>query len=282
MGVQGQRPVVRPSQRAAPGNGNTLVADTTGTAVVEYKPNGVEVWRYSDRDDASLVLPYSAQRLSNGNTLITDRGSGSVIEVDSAKRIVWRYGDGTAGLEPGRLVDPVYAVRISGGNTLIVDANGGYRVIEVRSSDYDPSKPANGYSSSSIVWRYGADGVSGVGAGRLAGPMQAQRLSNGRTLIADSGGHRVIEVDSSGSIKWQFGKAGDPGSSLSQLQSPVSAQRRADGTTLIVDRDNHRLLSVDSQRRAQRVNTGPSVLTADRTRHVEQEPHSSRIRATIG
>ncbi len=253
---KGSTPAFDPRSARRLSNGNTLVADTNGKAVVEYSPSGAKVWWYDSLHDPSLTLPYSAQRLSNGHTLITDRGSRSVIEVDSAKQVVWRYGDGTAGLEPGRLADPVYAVRIGGGNTLIVDANDGYRVVEVRSSDYDPTQPSDGYSASSIVWRYGTDGVSGVSAGRLAGPMQAQRLSNGRTLITDAGGHRVIEVDPSGSVKWQFGKTAEPGSDLSHLRSPVSAQRQSDGTTLIVDRDNARLLSVDADRRAERVDTG--------------------------
>ena len=176
------------------------------------------------------TAPYAAQRLSNGHTLITDRGSGSVIEVDSAKKVVWRYGDGTAGLEAGRLVDPVYAVRIGGGNTLIVDSTGGYRVIEVRSSDYDSSQAANGYSASSIVWRYGTDGVSGVGAGKLAGPMQAQRLSERPHLIADAGGHRVIEVDPSGTIKWQFGKSGSRRARTSHIsEAPRRRSAKATG-----------------------------------------------------
>ena len=252
---KGSSPSFDPRTAQRLSNGNTLVADTNGRAVVEYSPSGKVVWRYSSGNDASLAAPYSAQRLSNGHTLITDRGSGSVIEVDSAKRVVWRYGDGTAGLEAGRLVDPVYAQRTGAGNTLIVDSNGGYRVIEVRSSDYDSSQPNNGYSASSIVWRYGTDGVSGVGAGRLAGPMQAQRLSNGHTLIADAGGHRVLQVDPSGSTVWQFGKSGQAGSDMTHLRGPASAQRQTDGTTLIVDRDNARLLKVDSQGKAERIDT---------------------------
>jgi len=223
-------------------NGNTLVTDTSGRAVVEYSSSGKVVWRYSSGDNRDLIAPYAAQRLSDRHTLITDYGSGSVIEVDDtdAKKVVWSY-NGTTG-DAGTLNQPTAAVRLSSERTLIVDS-GNHRVIVVAK---DGSKK----------WQYGTTGTSGYKDDQLNQPVQAQRLSNGNTLITDSGNHRVIEVDADGKVKWQFGKSGVKGSDMSHLSSPSSAQRQSDGTTLIADRDNNRLLKVSSTGNAERVDTG--------------------------
>jgi len=72
----------------------------------------------------------------------------------------------------------------------------------------------------------------------LTEPMDAERLSGGNTLIAEFGGDRVIEVDSAGTIVWE--KAG--------LSSPFDAERLSNGNTLIVEAKvvDGRVLEVDS------------------------------------
>ncbi len=199
------------------------------------------MWSYTRlADNPALLNVYSAQRLPNGNTLIVDRRADFVIEVTPAKEIVWRYGAQTDSLQPGSLYDPFSAVRLANGNTLIVDNRGGTRVIEVRSSDYDPADPALGYTADSIVWQYGQAGDAGIGTNQLASPRFAQRLANGNTLITDAGdqvyaGHRVIEVTPGGDIVWQYGVAGEVGRDLGHLDKPAAAQRLANGNTLIVE-----------------------------------------------
>lgn len=244
-------------------DGHTLVADSAGARVIEYDENGKAVWSYDTGDNPTLLKPYHAQRLAStvsgqrGNTLIVDREGRSVIEVDSSKKVVWRYGTGAHSTDSGALSDPVYAVRLAGGNTLIADNDGGHRVIEVRTSDYDPALPSDGYLASSVVWRFGVDGVEGNTNGRVAAPRHAQRLPNGNTLIADEEAHHVIEVDPSGTIVWQYGKAGVRGSDSNRLDSPTAAQRQSDGTTLITDSGNARIIRVSSNLKTiEKINTG--------------------------
>jgi hypothetical protein len=68
-------------------------------------------------------------------------------------------------------------------------------------------------------------------------------LSNGGTLIADTGNHRVVEVRDQ-SIVWQFGKPGEPGSGPRHLSQPRGAERTEHGTMLISDFGNRRVLEV--------------------------------------
>ena len=83
-------------------------------------------------------------------------------------------------------------------------------------------------SAGSIVWEKAG----------LNLPQDAERLSNGNTLITEYGDQRVIEIDSTGSIVWE--KTG--------LSSPFDAERLSNGNTLIVEAkvDNGRVIEVDS------------------------------------
>jgi len=74
-------------------------------------------------------------------------------------------------------------------------------------------------------------------------PRSAQRLSNGRTLVADTASARVVEYDGNGDEKWAYAK---------DLVTPYSAQRLASsvsgkkGNTLIVDRGGRSVIEVDA------------------------------------
>ena len=90
-------------------NGNTLTACQTRTA--EFSPDGRRVWEYPG-------LSYSAQRLANGNTLISQYNMHRIVEVTPDKRIVWVF--------PEKF--PCDAYRLRNGNTLIANFR---RAIEV-------------------------------------------------------------------------------------------------------------------------------------------------------
>ncbi len=231
-------------------NGNVLMASRTNE-VLEVNRQKRIVWSYTRLgDDPELINVYSAQRLPNGNTLITDRRADFVIEVTPGKQVVWRYGAQPDTYTPGSLYDPFSAVRLPNGNTLIADNRGATRVLEIRSSDYDPAAPDLGYTEESIVWRYGRDNDAGVGAGQLASPRHAVRLASGNTLITDAAtqdavGNRVIEVTPAGDIVWQFGVAGEAGTDETRLNTPSGAQRLANGNTVIIEEDGARMLEVD-------------------------------------
>jgi hypothetical protein len=231
-------------------NGNVLIASRTNEVLEVTRANRI-VWSYTRlADNPDLINVYSAQRLPNGNTLITDRRADFIIEVNPAKQIVWRYGAVFESLTPGSVVDPFSAMRLPNGNTLITDNRFATRVLEVRSSDYDPAAPNLGYTEDSIVWRYGRDNDGGTGPGQLASPRFAQRLANGNTLITDSadqvfGGHRVIEITPGGQIVWQYGQAGIPGTEPGLLRQPSTAIRLENGNTIITEEGTSRVLEVD-------------------------------------
>jgi outer membrane protein assembly factor BamB len=135
------------------------------------------------------------------------------------------------------------------GNVLIADQYNN-RVIEVtREGD--------------IVWSFG-DGSSLPGPTSIVAPNDAERLPNGRTLIAGTGAppgsestclagcmdSRVLIVDdASGVIVWQYGSAGVTGGGPGQLWAPVVAVlvpiASASGDhILITDQGNQRVIEV--------------------------------------
>ena len=129
-------------------------------------------------------------------------------------------------------MDPFTAEPLPGGRTLISDSLG-FRVIEIVDA------------TGEIVWSYGTFNVSGPGPGLLNRPHSAQRLANGNTLICDSEGNRVIEVNRGGTTVWSFG-TGVRGSGPNQVFNPNSAVRvEQSGDTIISDSDNNRVIVVD-------------------------------------
>jgi hypothetical protein len=157
------------------------------------------VWQYGTTDVPGagvdqLADPFCATQIAaapgqaSGNVLIADSNDNHrVIEVRaddyvaggadlgySAGSVVWQYGvTGETGTAPGYLNQARSPQRLPNGDTLITDASG-RRIIEVRTSDYDPSKPANGYDAASIVWQY-VDGVDGP----LRDPNTARMVTGG-------------------------------------------------------------------------------------------------------
>jgi hypothetical protein len=145
------------------------------------------VWQYGQTDTPGagtdrLADPFCATQIAptagqtSGNVLIADsQDNHRVIEVRAddfaelgapdhgftASSVVWQYGvTGQPGKDPGYLLFARSPQRLPNGDTLLTDS-ANKRILVVRSSDYDPTKPANGYTQSSIVWSY-EDGVDGT------------------------------------------------------------------------------------------------------------------------
>jgi outer membrane protein assembly factor BamB len=129
------------------------------------------------------------------------------------------------------------------GNVLISDQFNN-RVIEV-----DRNK--------NIVWTFGSGDptLCNPGPGAIIGLNDAERLSDGLTLLAGTGippgasslmpagcvDNRVIVVNQSGKIVWQFGTVG-PGS---PLNVPVFAIQLPNHNFLITDQSNERVIEVN-------------------------------------
>ena len=199
--------------------GGVLLTDSAGGKVRLLSSSGAVTWEVGPGDLAELVRPVHAGALaSDGAVLVTDAGSNAVLLVSRARLVEWRYGPD----DDGALEGLTSASLVPGsGNVLITDTEAG-RVFEV-----DPDKQ--------IVW-------SSLVAGR---PRDAQRLSDGRTLVVDEAGHRVVILSPTGDqVVWQYGETDVAGSGMGHLDTPVSAELLSDGSILIADAGNGRIVQV--------------------------------------
>lgn len=137
------------------------------------------------------------------------------------------------------------------GNILISDQFNN-RVIEVNPVTKD------------IVWSFGSGNSSlcNPGPGAIIGTNDAERLSDGLTLIAGTGlpagalgsmskgcvDNRVIVVNQAGQIVWQYGQAGVTGSDPNMLNAPVFAIQLSNHDILITDQGNNRIIEVNQQK----------------------------------
>jgi len=139
-------------------SGNTLIACTEASIVVEVNPEKSTVWKV-----ALDGRPVDARRLDDGNTLVALQNAQKVIEVDpTGKKVSELNGVGAV----------FSAQRLPDGNTLVCSLN----LPQIR--EYDPS--------GNVVWSKGG----------FTNPYTAQRLADGNTMVVDRSG--VTEVDLSG------------------------------------------------------------------------------------
>ena len=119
-------------------------------------------------------------------------------------------------------------------------------------------------ASKQIVWSFGSGNPSlcNPGPGAIIGLNDAERLSEGLTLLAGTGitagvssfmpngcvDNRVIVVNQSGKIVWQYGQAGVTGSGPNQLNVPVFAIQLPNHDFLITDQGNNRVIEVNKQK----------------------------------
>jgi hypothetical protein len=166
--------------------GTILVADTGNKAVAEVDRTGKIVWSFSK----AMSQPVYAQRLASGNTLITDAGYNRVMEVDPRGAYVWHYdGQGAASADP-------YAMQSFGVRQTV-------RRFDAPVTSPDPAVPTTDPADPTDPGNAAPPPPAG-----LYLPRMATRLTNGNTLIADSGNQRVLEVNSVGQIVWEIGNQG--------------------------------------------------------------------------
>ena len=137
------------------------------------------------------------------------------------------------------------------GNVLISDQFNN-RVIEVNPATKD------------IVWSFGSGNpaLCNPGLGAIIGTNDAERLSDGLTLIAGTGlpagasnsmskgcvDNRVIAVNQAGRIMWQYGQAGVTGSDPNMLNAPVFSIQLPNHNFLITDQGNNRIIEVNEEK----------------------------------
>ena len=91
--------------------GTFLVAHMDLNKVVEYGPDGKEIW------SVNAPSAWAAVRLKNGNTLISGNQHGYVREIDRSGRVVWEITKNELAGYPLATVQEVS--RLKNGNTLI-------------------------------------------------------------------------------------------------------------------------------------------------------------------
>jgi hypothetical protein len=115
-----------------------------------------------------------------------------------------------------------------------------------------------------IVWSFGSGNPSlcNPGPHSIIGSNDAERISNGLTLISGTGippntipqmpkgctDNRVIVVNQGGNIVWQYGRAGVTGSGPNELNTPVFAIQLPNHDILITDQGNNRIIEVNLQK----------------------------------
>ena len=154
------------------------------------------------------------------------------------------------------------------GNILISDQFNN-RIIEVNPVTKD------------IVWSFGSGNSSlcNPGPGAIIGTNDAERLSDGLTLIAGTGlpagasnfmskgciDNRIIVVNQVGQIVWQYGQAGVTGSGSDMLNAPVFAIQLPNHNFLITDQGNNRIIEVNKEKQivwSYGPTSGPGVLNS--------------------
>lgn len=181
-------------------NGNTMIAESGNSRIIEVNPKGQFVKTIPLKVDVSR--PHSdtrmVRKLNNGHYLVCQEAEGVVREYDGDGKVVWEYaldlGDRTA--SPGHGVEGhgtnVYgAIRLKNGNTLIAGGNNN-RVLEVT-----PEKK--------IVWSIDQKELPGI---TLAWVTTLHVLKNGNIVIgnchAGETNPQLIEVTRNKKVVWTF------------------------------------------------------------------------------
>jgi len=127
-------------------------------------------------------------RLENGNFQLSIRNFDVLVEVDpDSDDVVDVIGEPRETSDDPILHEQHNPHRLESQGTVLVANSEGDEVIEVDTE------------TESVVWRFTGDRQP------LRWPRDADRLPNGHTLITDSLGFRVLEIDREGEVVWEYG-----------------------------------------------------------------------------
>ena len=272
---------------------DVLICDQGAGRVFVVAADHKLVWQYgtvgtSGSGVDQLDSPASAQWLANGNTsaditddgnvAICDAGNHRVIVVRasdystasagngfSQASIIWRYGKpGAPGTGVDQLEAPVSVQQMttgrSRGDLLICDRQAG-RVLEVRHGDFEASQPDDGFTASSIVWRFPGSGTTST----LSSPSCALgSYGSDQTIwIADSGNGRILGVStrstrlvkgrltvsqrpSRHAVFADYGPSPSAGF-VGSLTAPASLSQAGNGSLVVADPGARRLVALGAK-----------------------------------
>jgi hypothetical protein len=173
-----------------------LVADITSDSVYMLNTsNDIVEWRWDAVSDFSMedggqVSDWThlndVERLDDGRVMVSLRNLDQVVFVDPDHGPVeeWTLGKDDNHSRLYEQHNPDYVPRERGGPAVIVSDSENDRIIEYQRE--------NGTWRQTWVWS----------DERMHWPRDADRLPSGNTLVTDSNGNRILEVNSSGDIVW--------------------------------------------------------------------------------
>jgi len=206
----------------------SMMGDQTSKVILLHNDTTLALWTYDASEIGGISFGHSAN-IQGDEMILSDTDHDRVVIVKAANgmysqspsfQVVWNSEEDT----DIQLDYPNDAEFLANGNLLITDKLN-HRVIEVNRT------------SGAIVWQFGETGQTGSGSSHLAGPHNADRLTNGNTIISDSDNRRILEVDPAESIVREF----QPG----YLNWPRDADDLGDNRLLISDSNNGRVIMVD-------------------------------------
>lgn len=157
----------------------------------------------------TLSQPRSAVPTSKGHLLIADEGNQRLVLANSLGSFMWEY------TTPNEIMSPMYAEETPRKTFLFCDA-ALHMVYEI-----DPN-------SKQILWSYGSLLIAGNGPNELCEPSCVRRLSNGSTLIADTGNSRLLLISPQGQLLRSY-----RGSKEMPLHRPVHCEMTETGEVLV-------------------------------------------------
>lgn len=186
-------------------------------------PESLRLNRWFERwGELALEQPRDLVPAEGESFWIVNGGKGTLIQLDSAGEILQQ-------LSIGRL--PTSLQVLDNGNLLVSDLR------QHTVSEYT--------TGGQEIWRYGTPRRFGREDNLLFAPEFARRLSNGHTLIADTGNSRVIEVALDGRIVWSLISAAGL-----NLPRPTKVLRLDNGHTLVEHSNRSQWLEVTSNQQA--------------------------------
>jgi len=242
-----------PEGVAVDGFGNLFIADTLNNVIREVAPNGFITTVAGGGNDtlgdgglatnASLLRPSGMAVDASGNLFVADTGNNRISEVDSYGIITTVAGNGSGsysgdgGLATNARLDSPEGVAVdASGNLFIADTDN--RVIREVDTNGIITTVAGG----------GNDGLGDNGpatSASLTEPYGVAVDAFGNLFIADSGDHRIREVDTNGFITTVAGNgsgsySGDGGlATNARLDSPEGVAVDGFGNLFIADTFNN-------------------------------------------
>jgi PQQ-like domain len=190
-------------------NGHLLVAENHGSQVTERDKTGKIIWK---RDTSGL--PASCQRLPNGNTFITT--TNMLVEVDPQDHEVLQLHPQEGAYGARKLRNGNIMLATSEGKIVTMDSRGKVLrsfetggIVQWSTLSILPTGHVLACCVDNKVTEFDAAGKP-VWSCTVMNPVCASRLPNGHTLVCDSEGHRVVEVDRSGHTVWEQKLKGRP------------------------------------------------------------------------